>query len=847
MVRQPVVSFAVLLRRLRAGAGLTQEELAQTAQLSSRSVSDLERGINLTARRETTRLLADALKLTGAARAEFEAAARGRVAGDAAASSAGSGGSGGGLAAVRTLPRDVSSFVGRAAELEQMIIAARNSAAADGVVGIWAISGMAGVGKTVFAIHAAHRLAQDFPDGQIFLALHGHTPGQKAVDPADALAGLLLTAGVPAQQVPSGLEARSRLWRDRLAGQRLLLVLDDAAGHEQVRPLLPGTAGSLVLITSRRHLTALQDVATISLDVLSSDDAAALLIRLADRPDISAGEAAVAEITRQCGYLPLAIGMLARQLHHRPAWTTGRLAADLAAARSRLEFMHAENLSVAAAFDLSYADLTGWQQRLFRRVGLHPGAEIDAYAAAALGGASVAAARRGLGDLYDQHLLTEPTMGRYRLHDLIREHAQGLAARDLAEDNEAARCRLFDYYLHTARVAGIFLERRPPAGPVPALGVVPAEQPDLRARRDAVGWLEAERLNLHAVVGGADAGGAADGADAGRLEYASAIAATIHGFLRAHNHWGQALTMHHLALGAARRRRELAEARAGAGAGAGAEAGVDGARAMADEARAMADLGDTLYLLLDYPAAFEHFTQALGLYRELGDRLGEASVLSSLAVVWQHTGDHRTAAATQEESLRLYRSIGHRLGEAAALNRLARTRFATCEYEAAADCQDQALRLYREAGDRLGEAYALAGIAEVHNVRGDLVAAAKTLSDALGLYRQLGNSLGEANALTTLGLIQHSTGDFPAAIGTLNRALELYRQLGSALGEANALINLSGVYQATGDYPAAAQALPRALTICRELGRASAGGSGPPRPGRPAAGHAYSGRGAGQL
>ena len=278
-------------------------------------------------------------------------------------------------------------------------------------MGIHAIGGMAGVGKTAFAVHAAHRLADRFPGGQIFLPLHGHTPGQQPVDPADALASLLLTAGVPAGQIPPGLEARMALWRDRLAERQLLLILDDAASSEQVRPLLPGAGGSLVLVTSRRHLSALEDATAVSLDTLPPGEAAALLVRLAGRAGLSPDDPAVAEITRLCGFLPLAIGMVARQLHHHPAWTAAGRAAELAAAGDRLELMATENLSVAAAFNLSYADLTEDQQRLFRRLGLHPGTDIDGYAAAALDGTDLAAARRGLEALYDQYLLTEPDPG----------------------------------------------------------------------------------------------------------------------------------------------------------------------------------------------------------------------------------------------------------------------------------------------------------------------------------------------------------------------------------------------------------------------------------------------------
>ena len=196
-----------------------------------------------------------------------------------------------------------------------------------------------------------------FPDGQFFLPLHAHTPGQRPVDPADALASLLLTAGVPAAQIPPGTDARAARWRDHVADKKILLVLDDAAGHEQVRPLLPGTPGSLVLITSRRRLAALDDAAVISLGTLTPGEAADLLARLAARADVTAGDPGVAQLAALCGYLPLAIGMMGRQLAHHPAWTAAGLAADLAAAKDRLELMPAENLSVAAAFGLSYADL----------------------------------------------------------------------------------------------------------------------------------------------------------------------------------------------------------------------------------------------------------------------------------------------------------------------------------------------------------------------------------------------------------------------------------------------------------------------------------------------------------
>ena len=503
MAEQPELGFAGLLRQLRAEAGLTQEDLAEAAGVSPRSVSDLERGIHATAHKDTALLLAGALGLAEPARALFVAAARGHGPAAGMLAARQDAAAGAFAAATRGLPRDIAAFTGRQAELAQLMGTLTTVAAGGGVVGIHAIDGMAGIGKTTFAVHAAHRLAGTFPDGQFFLPLHAHTAGQRPVDPADALASLLLTAGVPSGQIPPGLEARATRWRDQVAGTKILLVLDDAAGHEQVRPLLPGTAGSLVLVTSRRRLTALDDATVISLDPLPPAEAATLLARLAARAGIRATDPAVGEITRLCGYLPLAIGMLASQLRHHPAWTAADLAAGLAGARDRLAVMRAENLSVAAAFGLSYHDLTEDLQRLFRRLGLHPGPNFDAYAAAALDGTTLDVARRGLEDLYDQHLLAEPAPGRYQLHDLLREHAQTLAAADDPADSADATGRLLDYYLHTALAASQHIVSTSWSHAVGSLppARLPECAPPVSTSGQAAAWLEAERANLHAAAG----------------------------------------------------------------------------------------------------------------------------------------------------------------------------------------------------------------------------------------------------------------------------------------------------------------------------------------------------------
>jgi len=786
----PAEKFADVLRGLRGRARLTQQELADAAGVSLRTVSDLERGAATSPQRETVRLLADALALIGPERAGFETAARGRPLAAAPQEAE--------AAALRSLPRDVVSFTGRGRELEQLV---KSAVTAGGVVGIHAIGGMAGVGKTAFAVHAAHQLAGQFPGGQVFLALHGHTPGQAPADPGDALASLLLAVGVAAARIPPGVAARAALWRDQVAGRRLLLVLDDAVSSEQVRPLLPGSGASLVLVTSRRHLSALDDATAISLDTLPPGEAAALLVRLAGRAGLSAGDRGVREITGLCGCLPLAVGMVARQLRHHPAWSAAGRARELASARDRLGLLETENVSVAAAFDLSYAELGEDQRRLFRRLGLHPGADIDGYAAAALGGVSVAAARRGLEGLYDLYLLTEPAQGRYRLHDLIREHARVLAARvDPAPDRDAATARLLDYYQHTAATANQRIRGRirpgqavaaggpEVRGAAPAVsGAAPDAVPVLADQEKALAWLRAERASLFACLDEAVA--------AGQLARVIALTASIGGLLQYDGPWTDAVTRHAAAVAAARQ--------------------VGDRLALAN---ALTELGDARTVTDDYPIAAQAYTQALDIYRELGERFGQARVLAGLGDIWYVTGDYPAAVRDHEQALELYRGLDDQSGQAEILNQLGTVRRLMCDYPASVRAKEQALVMYQDLGDRLGQAKALNGLGSVLQITGDYQGALRVKQEALGIYRELGARRGEAGALSSLGGVLQLAGDYPAAVRAMEQALAIHRDLGIRLGQANSLSRLGGVLRLTGDYPAAALALDEALAIFRDIG-----------------------------
>jgi len=808
----PALSFGWVLRRLRAEAGLTQEELAAAASVSPRSVSDLERGINVTARKETARLLADALGLTGAERAHFEAVARGRVP------------AAGGSAATHPLPRDIAGFTGRATEIGRMMAAVAD-AADGGVVGICAVGGMAGIGKTTLAVHTAHRLTGYFPDGQIFLPLHAHTPGQQPVDPADALASLLLAAGIPAAQIPAGLDARAGRWRDYLAGKKILLVLDDVAGHEQVRSLVPGTAGSLVLLTSRRRLTALEDAVVISLDTLPPDEAAALLTRLAGRPGLSPDDAAVLEVTRLCGYLPLAIGMLARQLQHHPAWTVAGLAAELAGARDRLELMHTENLSVAAAFDLSYRRLTAGQQQLFRALGRHPGTDTDAYAAAALCGTDLAIARRHLDGLYSQHLISEPAEGRYRFHDLIREHARALATADGPAVQAAATGRMLGYYAHTAYAASrhiplfIASEVRPPPGPPPACA------PPMHSARQAFTWLAAERANLHA---------AAILAASASPAHAVAIPDAMDAFMDAMGYWDEADALHQIALSAACQSGDRpGQARAlMLVAGQGMSGNIPASIANIERALALfRELGDKASqadclnargrmhsTYSDLPAAVACHDQALALFRDIGHRRGESDTLNELGVILGGTGHYAEAAACHQQALGLFRDIGHRLGEACALVQLGIVQRLTGNYPAAFGYHQQALAIFADLRDSYKQAFTLHHLGILQRITADYPAAAASQRTALQNFREVGVPSAQASAINEIGLLQHLAGDDQAASASCQHALTLFRDDGNREGQAETLNSLGEIQACSAPRQQARDYHSQALAIARDIG-----------------------------
>ncbi len=665
MAGQPDLDFGALLSALRDEVRLTQEELAEAAAVSVRTVSDLEREVNRTARRATAELLATPLGLTGTAREEFLSAARGLVpTAGVLASWAGMAGAGAG--GVRySLPLDAAAFTGRAGELDRV------TAAAGGVVAIHAIGGMPGAGKTALAVHTAHLLASQFPDRQLFVDLHAHTPGHEPVRPEDALAGLLAAVGVEPRFLPADLDGRAGMWRDKMTGQRAVLVLDNAAGSGQVTPLLPGSPGCLVLVTSRRHLGDLPGVVTlVPLNTLPPWEAAEMFIRLAPR----AGDDrdGVAEAVELAGFLPLAVSLLARVFARHPCWTLADLAGET---RARPLTLTAESSSIAAAFEVSYRHLDAELQPFFRLLGMHPGATTEVYAAAALAGTSVDEAARHLEALHGEGLVTETGYRRYGMHDLIRRYARDLALSLADGESERALGRLLDYYQHTAALAEQRLARhaRPGHVPRPPAGL---EVPVLEDSGRALAWVRAERAGVLACLDLA----ARTGQDARVVALTAGLAAV----LRSDGPWAEALTRHAAAVEAARHLGDLTGA-----------------------ANALTDLGDARRLTGEYPGAAQAAEKAMRIYQDLGDQRGQANALIDLGAVRWQTGEYPGAAEVLRQALGIYRELGSRLGEANALGNLGIVCRQTGEYPGAAQALRQALAIYRDLGDKRAEAETL--------------------------------------------------------------------------------------------------------------------------------------------
>ncbi|MGW1890119.1 cyclophane-containing RiPP biosynthesis TPR protein HaaT [Streptomyces sp. NPDC002004] len=693
---------------------------------------------------------------------------------------------------LRSLPRDTAAFTDRAAELERLVGSVRASQERGEGLPVHVIDGMPGVGKTTFAVHAGHLLSERFPDGQLFVNLNGYTPGRTPVQAGEALASLLAAAGVPTQQIPVGddvgavTEARAAMWRSSLADKKALLILDNAASYRQLEPLLPGGSGCLVLVTSRKRLVANEEV-VMSVDALPPEHAVDLFGRLSGRLADAFDRDVVDALVRLCGCLPLGVSLLAARLRHHPSWTAEDLRGRLVAARDRLGELRAGERAVTATFDLSYRDLAPERQRFFRQLGVFPGTDLDAHVGAALGEVSVVVARQHLEALYDDHLIDEQPGSRYRLHDLLRDYARGLAVEGDSMDHVQAVQRVCNYYLAALAVANGHTVRSGAAVPPAPDDTSQGETPVLESRADALSWLETERANILACVRRANG--------LALYDLVVRLAAAMAPFLRQAGPWDQAVALHRTATEAARHTGDQ--------------------RARGD---ALAELGVVRRFMAAYPQAIEALNEAVTAYEAVDDRRGKADALNQLGIVWYLTADNEDAARAQTEALALYRELGYRLGQANALADLGMTHRQMSRFDAAVEAQSEALAIYRELGDRYGEANSLRDLGVVHCLMGAYDLAAQHHQEAFDIYLELDDRVHQGYALNELGVVRRLTGDVEGARTAHSQALTHFTELGERFGRATSVRHLGVVDRISGDTAEAIRLLVEALDAYRELG-----------------------------
>ncbi|MBM7810469.1 AfsR/SARP family transcriptional regulator [Saccharothrix algeriensis] len=650
------------------------------------------------------------------------------------------------------LPHDTTSFSGRSAELVELVEGTRNALPTALVIS--AIDGMGGVGKTTLAIHLAHHIADEYPDGQYFIDLRGFSPGMDPVTPEQALDALLLDSGVPPELVPVDLERRSALWRSRMAGQRALLVLDNAADAAQVTPLLPGTAGVLVVVTSRRKLTALEGAVPLSLDVMTREDGVSLFTTVVGAHRAGSEPDAVDTVVELCGRLPLAIRIAAARLRDRSSWTVADLMDRLRTQRQRSLFLRAGGQSVMAVLRVSYRYLAPSQQRLFRLLSLHPGTDFDAYTAAALGGVDVEEAVDVLESLYDDNLLKQNVAGRYYFHDLIGDCAGQLLAEAAEEQEErAAVHRLLDYYLQVAHTwcglldPGIYRN-------APRVDHVLGEIREVDSYKGAVDALNAEFANLTAA--------ALFAAQRGWHRHAWQLVCTLHPFLKLRNFGGKAYDLY----------KSAAEAARAAGDEFGESISLQGLSGACREQRTVTE-------------AVEHLNRALELMRRVGDVDREAHQTVDLGNLMFRADRLPQARDLYLAADRLLAGSTDTRLRSAVVNNLGVLCRDLGEFDLALDHLRRALEMPGHSSrDRLITEGVLG---TALHLRGDHQAALHAFGQVLDEATADRFAYGEAMALMGMSSVYRHLGDLMASVEHGRRALRSAREFGFREFECEAL------------------------------------------------------------
>jgi DNA-binding SARP family transcriptional activator len=680
------------------------------------------------------------------------------------------------------LPADVPGFTGRTREIAQLdrLIGPPDPS----TVMIAVVSGTAGVGKTALATRWAHRARDRFPDGSLYLDLRGYDPEQP-VSPAVALARFLRSLGLPGEQMPADTDERAALYRSLLDRRRVLILLDNAASVDQVRPLLPGTAGSVVLVTSRDDLPGLvvrHGARRLGLDVLRRDDALALLGLLAG-DSVTGDPGAAEELAAHCARLPLALRIAAELVHRRAPATLASVVGELADHRGRLGLLSTgdPHSDIGVVFSWSYRDLPSAVARTFRLLGHHPGTEVDAHAVAALIGGAEARARAHL-DLLTAGHLVQRTGDRYGMHDLLRAYARDLAVRAGEPGLPGA---VLDFYLHTAAAAMDLLYpaehgRRPrlPEQPGPVLELDDGT---------ALAWLDTERANLVAT--------AVHAVTHDRGAYAVHLAQVLLRYLESGGHYPDAVVLHEHALRAAEHLTDRHSA-----------------------AQLRINLGVLHVQQARYTEAGVELHRAANLATEAGDTLLRVRALGNLGHLYQWQGRYAEAARFLGEVISVARHSGDRAGEARGLGNRGQVRLRQGRRPDAERDLRASAAICHDIGDAIGEAYALLYLGHVESSSGRRTEAAELYERALRVFAGTTEIAGKAYALDGLGLVDVLRGEHGRAAGRLTEALELFRRIGERAGEARVSNSLGAAASAAGRTADARAHHLSALRVAGEIG-----------------------------
>jgi DNA-binding SARP family transcriptional activator len=651
----------------------------------------------------------------------------------------------------RQLPAIARHFAGRVAELNALTGLLDGAPSPRGTVAVCAIDGTAGVGKTTLAVRFGHQVADRFPDGQLYVNLRGFDPAGPPVTPAEAIRGFLDALGVDPRRAPADLAACAALYRSLLAGRRTLVVLDNARDTGQVRPLLPGSDGCLVVVTSRRQLVSLiaaEGAHPLTLDLLTVGEARELLARHLGSERVTAEPAATADLAQLCARLPLALSVAAARAASQPGLPLAAVATELRTARNRLDALTAGDpvTDSRTVFSWSYLQLDGRAARMFRLLGVHPGPDISEAAAASLAGCSRGEARRMLAELVRAHLIGESGPGRFAFHDLMRAYAAEQAGEyGHAAERTAAVRRVLDHYLQTAHAADRMLAGRDAIILVPAADAVAAEQ--FAGAGAAQAWFQAEHQVLLTAVRQA--------ADLGFDAHAWQIPWTLVTFLERQGHWHDWEYTQRGALSAARRLGDVA-----------------------GQAHACRQFGRLFIQRGPYAEAEACLGEALSLFRLVGDRVGQARVRLDIAHSLERQRRYRKSITHSLEALSLFQAAGHRGGQSRALNGIGWCQAQLGEADQALAHCEQALALDRELGNRGAESATLHSLGYIHQVLGHHARAIACYRDGLALSRQLGDRYDEADSLASLGDTYLASGDLARARDAWQQALDILEELG---------------------------------------------------------------------